>query len=392
MRSFSEVMALKVIPEKECFGSFPELIPRVPKWLKEVSVGVIKPGQENVMHSGILLNIPGKEAAEKMVPKGRKVSGEITVEAESGVQRLERGSASNSGLEKLMGLDEASQGYFGAFYELLNMKETLCKLKEEVDVVLIKIQGAIKFLGLGGMGQGVRSPCDCVEAQSWVGFGLGSEAFTQSLWVGDPRASSSAILEPSSVKGVCKETLAKELTGGMGSPLQGGLLPTKVIGRDMKDTDSLGFLEKAGECSGGGGLTDKESSDGMGFLERAGGGGLTVNEIFYGLSFSKKASECSGGGGLAVKESSGGLGFSEKASECSDGGGLAVKETFSDLGESEAADAVNQCMEEELHCHRDADTPLKLSISEFFSLGVDSGGSQGQNYAELTGIIFFGDG
>ena len=98
-----EEMELKVVPEEECFGPFPEPIDRVPRWKKEVSIGVSKPGHDSVMHLGTSLATTYKEAAVKMVPKGRKVLGENTVEVASGVQHLEWGSALNSDPEKLMG-------------------------------------------------------------------------------------------------------------------------------------------------------------------------------------------------------------------------------------------------------------------------------------------------
>ena len=231
-RSSSKEMAPKVVPEEECVGPFPKPIARLPRWMKEVSTSVSKPGHETVMHSGAPLAKTYKEAAVKMVPEGRKVPGENTTEVASGVRCLERGSASNSDPKKLMGRDEVGQGYFDAFSELLNVKETLCKLREEVDVVLRRTEGAIKYVGLGGMGLEARSPCITQvsnqkgkeaagvggkrlrslrgfkpkkkvmvwKPKSEMGLGLGqgftgSESYMRASWVGNPGASTLAVAE-----------------------------------------------------------------------------------------------------------------------------------------------------------------------------------------------------
>jgi hypothetical protein len=45
-----EVMAFKVNQAEEFFGPLTEPIARVPGWLREASAGLLKPGQEVVMH------------------------------------------------------------------------------------------------------------------------------------------------------------------------------------------------------------------------------------------------------------------------------------------------------------------------------------------------------
>ena len=53
-RSYAEVMGLKVNQVEECFGPLTEPIARVPRWLREASAGLLKPGQEVVMHTRTL--------------------------------------------------------------------------------------------------------------------------------------------------------------------------------------------------------------------------------------------------------------------------------------------------------------------------------------------------
>jgi hypothetical protein len=99
--------------------------------------------------------------------KDGDVSGIRIKESASGVQISARRAAASSDPVKLMGRDDdgvqAGQAYSGVSLELLNVKETLCRLKKEIDVGLGKIELAIKTVELGELGQGVRAHSAALE-------------------------------------------------------------------------------------------------------------------------------------------------------------------------------------------------------------------------------------
>ncbi|KAE8038579.1 hypothetical protein FH972_011076 [Carpinus fangiana] len=313
-------MALKVNQEEECFGPLTELIARVPRRLSEAPTGLLKPGQEIIMHTGSLSKNQNLERPPinpvKAGLKDGDVSGSRMKESASGVQIPARRSAMSSGPVKLMGRDEvgvqAVQAYSGVSLELLNVKETLCRLKKEIDVGLGKIELAIQTVELGELGQGVRAHSAVLETsrkgKEKVGDGgLGprvAQGFKakkkargprpEECFAGQPResrshcegASSSAGLVACNVGGPgwvhavdaagyvrggrylseLQISLIGDTAGVVGSPEQDGMLPGRVIELATKQSGGLGVSEEADESSGRGRLTGKGIKEMIGGL------------------------------------------------------------------------------------------------------------------------------
>ena len=352
------------------------------------------------------------------------------------------------------------------------MKETLCKLREEVDVVLRRIDGAIKYVGLGGMGPEVRSLCITQvlnqkgkevagvgdkglrslrgfkpkkKVTLWkpkAGMGLalgqgfsGSESHRWMSWVRD-LGTSTSVVEFDSGEGVCKEFLVEESNDEEGLPSQEGRLPAKVVG---KTCEIAGGVGSSSESSSEAGFVVKGIIRGMGSLMDGGGLPISVVGVLIGevgsplqvglspakvvekymmntggLGVSKKAGECFGEGGLAVKESSVDLGILVGSREMPMLVAVRIEGFVNNLGESEAAKCALrmpygaiQCLEEELHCHEgpqmalttwviddegfsgcldnelESGSPQRMPVGEVLSLGVDSNGYQGVTYGHL---------
>ncbi|KAE8056178.1 hypothetical protein FH972_012971 [Carpinus fangiana] len=421
-RSYAEVMALKVNQAEECFGPLTEPIARVPRRLSEAPAGLLKPGQEIIMHTGSLSKNQNLERPPfKLVQAGLKdgdVSGSRMKESASGVQIPARRSAVCSGPMKLMGRDEAGvqavQVYSGVSLELLNVKETLCRLKKEIDVGLGKIELAIQTVELGELGQGVRAHSAVLKASRKGKEKVGDGALGPRVARGFKAKKKVLIWKPKSGLGMsmgqARGPRPEECVAGQpresrtlceGASSSAGLVDCNVGGP--------GTSEEAGKGSGEGGLTGR----------RAGEGGLTPptllgtseaadNDLRLQISLARDTTGVVGSpeqaGMLPARvievatKLSGGLGVSEEAGESFGRGGLTGKgigEMIGGLGSPQRRPMLlfgnSGRLSGGLEASEMAGIPLRLPVVANQTCGEGSSCSQGddttQSLMEASPVI-----
>jgi hypothetical protein len=185
-RSYAEVLGLSSQPEVECFNSYSEPIARVPSWLKEASIEMVYQAQEvgkramapKFTHapakiSGDHLMVPtkshsllrlvrGSKETRGCVPKNGGVTREVP--ANSIQSPMEHSSGTRSILNlwprQLKGregnVNHTGQSAINVNMELCKFRETLRKLKGEVDIGLARLDWVINNLEGIGSGQGCR--------------------------------------------------------------------------------------------------------------------------------------------------------------------------------------------------------------------------------------------